>query len=139
MNRRRHGPRLGMPGPKVGVDVNHSRSLWQSGAAKRCMGSVGPRGSTYSWDPKDGLIFPSPEPVGAPRLTVRCEHPDIPLALKEWTFSLSPRYGIRTAEDAHGWFLRMLRDHEEFEVETDRAGEPPLSFWSGTVRGVVVE
>ncbi len=36
-------------------------------------------------------------------------------------------------------FLRMLRDHEEFEVETDRAGEPPLSFWSETVRRVVVE
>ena len=36
-------------------------------------------------------------------------------------------------------FLRMLRDHEEFEVETDRAGEPPFSFWSETVRRVVVE
>ena len=36
-------------------------------------------------------------------------------------------------------FLRMLRDHEEFEVETDQAGEPPLSFWSETVRRVVVE
>ncbi len=29
--------------------------------------------------------------------------------------------------------------NEEFEVETDRAGEPPLSFWSERVRGVVVE
>jgi len=29
--------------------------------------------------------------------------------------------------------------YEEFEVETDRAGEPPLSFWSETVRRVVVE
>jgi len=32
-----------------------------------------------------------------------------------------------------------MRNCEEFEVETDRAGEPPLSFWSETVRRVVVE
>ncbi len=31
-----------------------------------------------------------------------------------------------------------MREHEEFEVETDEPGEPPLSFWSETVRGVVV-
>ena len=54
------------------------------------------------------------------------------------TFGLSPRYGIHTARDAHDWFLRMMRDQEEFEVETDRPGEPPLSFWSETVRQVVV-
>ena len=28
--------------------------------------------------------------------------------------------------------------NEEFEVETDRSGEQPLSFWSETVRGVMV-
>ena len=33
----------------------------------------------------------------------------------------------------------MIRQHEEFEVETDRVGEPPLSFWTETVRGVMVE
>ena len=33
----------------------------------------------------------------------------------------------------------MMRQHEEFEVETDRAGEALLSFWSETVRGVMVE
>jgi len=33
----------------------------------------------------------------------------------------------------------MGREHEEFEVETDRAGELPLSFWTETVRQVVVE
>ena len=33
----------------------------------------------------------------------------------------------------------MMRLHEEFEVETDEPGEPPLSFWSETVRQVVVE
>ena len=36
-------------------------------------------------------------------------------------------------------FLRMLRDHEEFEVETDQAGEWPVPFCSETVRRVVVE
>ncbi len=43
-----------------------------------------------------------------------------------------------TARDAHDWFLEMMREHEEFEVETDRAGGAPLSFWSETVRQVVV-
>jgi hypothetical protein len=33
----------------------------------------------------------------------------------------------------------MMHEHEEFEVGTDRAGEPPISFWSETVRGVMVE
>jgi len=33
----------------------------------------------------------------------------------------------------------MLRDYEEFEVETDRAGELPVPFWSESVRGVMVE
>ena len=36
--------------------------------------------------------------------------------------------------DAHGWFRRMMREHEEFEVETDEAAEPPLSFWTQTVQ-----
>ena len=36
-------------------------------------------------------------------------------------------------------FLRMMREHEEFEVETDRAGELPMPFLSETVRRVVVE
>ena len=54
-------------------------------------------------------------------------------------FGLSPSYGILTARAAHDWFLGMMRENEEFEVETDRAGEPPLSFWSETVRRVVLE
>ncbi len=33
----------------------------------------------------------------------------------------------------------MMRNCEEFEVETDKAGEWPLPFWSETVRQVVVE
>ncbi len=52
---------------------------------------------------------------------------------------MSPSYGFLTARDAHAWFLKMMHEHEEFEVETDRAGEPPLSFWTETVRGVMVE
>ena len=55
------------------------------------------------------------------------------------TFGLAPRYGILEARDAHDWFLEMMREHEEFEVETDEPGEPPLSFWTETVRGVMVE
>ena len=91
----------------------------------------------YSWDLDNG--FSAPPVVRTPRLTVRCEYPDGSSPPDEVTFSLSPCYGIRTAHEAHGWFLEMMREHEEFEVETDRAGEPPLSFWSETVRGVMVE
>ncbi len=36
------------------------------------------------------------------------------------TFGLSPSYGLHTARDAHDWFLEMMREHEECEVETDR-------------------
>ena len=32
----------------------------------------------------------------------------------------------------------MMREHEEFEVETDKSEEPPMPFWSETVRQVVV-
>ncbi len=75
-----------------------------------------------------------------PRLTIRCEYPDDQGSPpSEVTFSLSPRYGIHTAREALDWFLLMMRWHDEFEVETDKAGEPPLSFWSETGRGVVVE
>ena len=73
-----------------------------------------------------------------PRLTVRCEYPDTGMPPTEVTFGLSPSYGIHTAREAHDWFLQMTREHEEFEVETDRAGELPMPFWSETVRLVVV-
>jgi len=33
----------------------------------------------------------------------------------------------------------MMQSNEEFEVETDEPGEPPLSFWSEPVRQVMVE
>ncbi len=75
----------------------------------------------------------------APRLTVRCEYPDTDLPPTEVTFSLSSSYGIRTSDDALGWFRRMMREHEGFEVETDRPGDSPLSFWSERVRGVMVK
>jgi hypothetical protein len=55
------------------------------------------------------------------------------------TFRLSPSYGLLTARDVHDWFLKMMRGHEEFEVETDNVGEWPVPFWSETVRRVVVE
>ena len=74
-----------------------------------------------------------------PRLTVRCEYPDTDMAPTEVTFRLAASYGIRTAREAHDWFLLMMRSHDEFEVETDEPGEQPLSFWSETVRQVVVE
>ena len=84
----------------------------------------------YSWDVDDS----TPEPV---RLTVHCEYPDQPPT--EVTFRLSPSYGLTTGHEANEWFLEMMRKYEEFEVETDRTGEPPLSFWTETVRGVMVE
>ena len=76
-----------------------------------------------------------------PHLTVRCTYPDTdwPPRSTVVSFALSPSYGLLTARDVHDWFLCMMREHEEFEVETDKAGEPPLSFWSETVRQVVVE
>ena len=55
------------------------------------------------------------------------------------SFALSPRYGIHNAREAHAWFLAMMAEREEFEVETDKAGEWPVPFWSETVRRVVVE
>ncbi len=106
---------------------------------KHSFGRIGPRLSTYSLDDADGSISPSPEPARKPRLTVRCVYPDGPLEPIEVTFSLSPSYGIRTGGDAHGWFRRMMRENEQFEVETDEAWEAPLSFWSDSVRQVVVE
>lgn len=74
-----------------------------------------------------------------PRLTVRCEYPDMSSPPSEVSFHLSPSYGTLTAREAHDWFIRMMREHEEFEVETDRAGELPMPFSSDTVRRVVVE
>ena len=89
--------------------------------------------------PRPGFGFSFVEPVRTPRLTVRCEYPGSDSPPDEVSFGLSPRYGIYTALEAHEWFLAMLYNCEEFVVETDRAGEPPLSFSSETVRGVMVE
>ncbi len=74
-----------------------------------------------------------------PRLTVRCEYPDDSSPPSEVSFRLSPSYGLLTAREAHDWFLLMMRSHDEFVVETDKPGELPVSFWSETVRRVVVE
>ena len=90
-----------------------------------------------SWDLDGG--FSTAPPVRTPRLTIRCEYPDTDLPPTEVTFGLSPSYGLLTALEAHDWLLGMLRNCEEFEVETDRAGEWPVPFCSETVRQVVVE
>ena len=90
-----------------------------------------------SWDL--GGSFSGLPRVRTPRLTIRCEYPGTDLPPTEVTFRLSPSYGLTTGHEANEWFLEMMRQHEEFEVETDRAGEAPLSFWSETVRGVMVE
>jgi len=57
----------------------------------------------------------------------------------EVTFGLSPSYGLTTGHEANEWFIDMMYEYEEFEVETDVEGEPPMPFWSETVRQVVVE
>ncbi len=63
-------------------------------------------------------------PSATPRLTIRCEYPDTDMAPTEVTFRLSPSYGVTTAHEVHEWFIEMMYLHEEFVVETDRAGEP---------------
>ena len=90
-----------------------------------------------SWDLDGG--FSTPLPVRTPRLTIRCEYPDTDLPPTEVTFRLSPSYGLTTGHEANEWFIDMMYQHEEFEVKTDEPGEPPLSFWTETVRGVMVE
>ncbi len=91
------------------------------------------------WDLGPGFGFSFVEPVRNPRLTIRCEYPDTDMPPTEVTFRPSPSYGLTTGHEANEWFLEMMRKHEEFEVETDRTGEPPLSFSTETVRGVMVE
>ena len=54
-----------------------------------------------------------------------------------FSFALSPSYGIHTAREAHDWLLSMMREQEEFEVETDWDAQWPVPFWSETVRRVV--
>ncbi len=91
-----------------------------------------------SWD-LDGSGFSASPVVRTPRLTIRCEYPDTDMPPTDVTFGLSHRYGIHNAHEAHEWFLEMMREHEEFEVETDKAGEWPISFVSETVGQVVVD
>ncbi len=76
------------------------------------------------WDLGFGFV----EPVRTPRLTLRCEYPGSGSPPDEVSFRLSPRYGLHTARDVHDWFLEMMREHEEFEVETDKPWEPAVSF-----------
>ncbi len=93
-----------------------------------------------AWDLyASGFHKPLPLRVRTPRLTIHCEYPDTPLPPTEISFRLSPRNGIGSAREAHEWFLDMMAENEEFEVETDKAGEWPVPFCSETVRRVVVE
>ena len=89
-----------------------------------------------SWDLEGGGLH-KPLPLRTPRLTVRCEYPGCCSPPDEVSFRLSPSYGLHTAREAHDWFLSLMREYEEFEVETDKAGESPIPFWSETVRQVV--
>ena len=68
-----------------------------------------------------------------------CVYPDMSSPPSAVSFRPSPSYGLLTARDAHDWFLEMMREHEEFEVSTDKAGEWPVPFCSETVRRVLVE
>jgi hypothetical protein len=53
------------------------------------------------------------------------------------TFRLSRFYRIQNALEAHDWFLSMMREHEEFEVETDWDAQWPVPFWSEAGSGGV--
>lgn len=55
------------------------------------------------------------------------------------TFRISRDYGFASAREAHDWFLSMMAANEEFEVETDEAGEVAMPFCSETVARVLVE
>jgi len=63
-----------------------------------------------------------------PQLTVRCTYPGTELPPTCVTFGLSREYGIHTAREAHDWFLGMMDEYEEFEVETDQPGEEGTTF-----------
>ena len=82
----------------------------------------------YSWDSFGPDSIDPQHSIGTPRLTIGCEYPDTGMAPTEVCFRLSRRYGIHTANEAHEWFLSMMHAHEEFVVETDRVGEPPMPF-----------
>ncbi len=80
----------------------------------------------YSWDWEGG--FGGLELPHAPRLTIRCEYPGTSMLATSVSFRLSARYGIDSAREAHEWFMRMMAEHEEFEVETDEVGELAMPF-----------
>jgi hypothetical protein len=135
MYRPRRSPGIGSSKLYSRVGTPHFSSHLHS-VPEHFVGRIGPRERTYSYDPKGRAIFPTPEPEHRPRLTIRCDYGDEPLEL---TFSLAPSYGIHTVIDADGWFRRMMREHEEFEVDTDRPGEPALFFRSSAVLHVMAE
>jgi hypothetical protein len=54
------------------------------------------------------------------------------------SFTLHERYGIYSASEARDWFLRQMRDHEEFEVwdEPYEEEHEPLVFTSALLKMV---
>ena len=61
-----------------------------------------------SWDIEGfGPVQPQ---TRTPRVTVRCEYPDMSSPPSEVSFSLSRSYGLLTAREAHEWFLKMIAE-----------------------------
>ena len=75
-----------------------------------------------SWGSFDFGSFEPQQSARTPRLTVRCEYPASSMEPTCVSFRISPSYGIRSAREAHEWFVRMMQEHEEFEVETGSVG-----------------
>ena len=67
-----------------------------------------------------GSGTPLPNQLRNPHLGVHYVYPDPDTSLgpTEVTLRLSPLYGIHTACDAHDGSPRVVRENEEFEVET---------------------
>ncbi len=120
---------LGAEVPFTTNDISKPIIALQATRALRVTGQI-PRKARRNLDDK---YTRSTGRLLAPRLTVRCEYPDGSSPPSEVTFRPSPSYGLLTAREAHDQFLSMMREREEFVVETDRAGELPVSFWSEAI------
>ncbi len=99
----------------------------EDGEDRRC---VDEPGGGHHPERRDGGSVPAParsgsHPAQVPLRTPRASVQSVvePIAV---SFGLSLGYGILTARDAHAWFLLMMREHDEFMVETDRAGQWPM-------------
>ena len=107
-------------------------NLLVGGTAPSGLASVSSRMGITSWDLDGGFSTPA-------RTQSTPNRPFFVYSDPTGPHVLSPSYGILEAREAHDWFLCMMREHEEFEVETDQPGELPMPLSSETVRWVVVE